>query len=114
MLSGQSEWNTILAQVIAQRDFAAETVAASRQPHLIEIIFLRLNQNRNIQTRETQRLCHRFFIAKIWQQHDDTVDLVAMSTEQFCTSFGILAGFHTAELRLGFVEHDGFDTEAAK
>ena len=66
MLSGQGEGNTVLAQIIAQRDFSAETIATGRQSHLIEIIFLRLNQYRNIQTGESQRFRYRFFIAKVW------------------------------------------------
>ena len=48
MLGGERKRNAVLAQVITQGYFAAEAVAARRQPHFIQIILFGLHQHRHV------------------------------------------------------------------
>ena len=99
MLRGEREGDVVLAQVVAQGNFPAEAIAACRQTHFVEVVFFCLNQHRHFEAGKTNRFCHRFFIAKIWQQHHHTMNVVTMLAEQFCTDLGILSGFDATEMR---------------
>ncbi len=114
MLGGEGKGNAVLAQVVAQGDLAAEAVAAGRQPHLVEIVFLGLYQHRHVQAGETQGFRHRFFITKVRQQHHHTVNTIAMGTKQLGADFRILTGFDAAQFGLAGIEHHGVDPQAAK
>ena len=65
MLGGQRKRDTVLAQVVAKGNFAAEAIAARRQPHFIQIILFGLNKHRDVETGEAQRFGDGFLIAKV-------------------------------------------------
>ena len=49
VLAGQREWNTILVEVVANRNLSAESITATVKIDLVVIVIACLNEYRNVQ-----------------------------------------------------------------
>ena len=90
--------NAVLVQVVARRHLSAEAVAAERDRHLVGIVGRRLNQNRNAEIGEAQRVGDGALFAEVGQRDNDAVNAVAILLEQIRAAARFFAGFHRAVL----------------
>ncbi len=86
-----------LAQVIADRNLAAESIPAPHHIEFVEVVRIALNENGDIQTRQFQRVGHPFFVPEVGQAHQHAGDRVPVLAEQLRAFPGIVVSFDTAE-----------------
>ena len=103
---GQREGEAVLAQVVADRDLAAEGVAAALDVERSQVIRVGLHQDRHIQPGELDRVGHALLVAEVGQADQDAVDLVAVLLEQLGAELGVRVGLHRAELGLVLAQRD--------
>ncbi len=65
MFAGQGVFETVLTQVIADGNLAAEAIAAALNRQIHRIIRIGLHQDRHIQLGQFQGINHAFFIAEV-------------------------------------------------
>ena len=106
MKSRQRIRDTILAQVVAGRHLAAETVAAMQDRHLRSVVGRRLHQHRHVEPRQPQRVGDRALVAEVGQRDDHAVDPVAVLAEQRRAALGFFVGLHRAMFAVFRAEND--------
>ena len=67
--AGQGEVIPVLAQIVADRNLAAESIATTLDIESAQIIGIRLHQNGDIQARKFDGISHAFFVTEVGQ-HD--------------------------------------------
>ena len=87
---GQGVGVSILAQIVANRDLAAEPIAAAFHRQLVQVVRISLDQNGHIQPGEFDGIRHALFIAKVGQDNEDPIDLFGILLEQLSTDFGVV------------------------
>src|SRR5262249_39386341 len=107
MERGQRIGNSVLRQVVADRHLAAEAVASRRDAHLARIIRGGLHKHRHSKSGKPQSICHSAFVAKIWQSHDDAIDLISTFAKERSAPPGFLVRLDSAELGLFRSKSDG-------
>ena len=110
MQLGQREGVAILAQVVADRDLAAEGIAPPLDVELVEVVRIGLDQNGYLQARKLDRIRHALFIAKVGQHHQNAVYLVGVGLEQGRALFGILPRLNSSQVGVLLSQHDRLDT----
>ena len=107
---GQREGDAGLLEVVADGDLAAEGVAAAGDAEGVKVVGVGLNEDRDVQTGEFDRVGDAFFVAEVGEDDQNAVDLVAVAAKRSAHFAGIGVGFDAAELGLLRREHDGLDT----
>ena len=79
-----------------------------------QIIWIRLDQNWNLQSGKLDRVGNALFIAKVGQYHQDAVDLLSVLVKECSALLRILPGLDAAELRRLLVENDMLDPALRK
>ncbi len=90
------EGDVILIEVVGDRKFAAESVAAAGKVDLVDLIVAGLQQNRDAEPRLADKLHDRDFVAEIRQANDEAVDRFALGAEMFGVAPRVLARLHGA------------------
>jgi DNA-binding MarR family transcriptional regulator len=80
--------------------FPQKAVAAAAQVDLVDLVVAGLHQHGHIQLRTLDRLDHSDFVAKVRQQDDETVDVVAVLVEQLHILAHVFGRFDRAIVRL--------------
>jgi hypothetical protein len=75
---GEREGVAVLPQVVADRDLAAEAVAAARRVEAAEVVRLGLDEDRHPQPALAQRLHHRLLVAEVGERDEHAVDAVGV------------------------------------
>ena len=83
MQGGQGKRDTILPQIVTNRHFAAESIAASLNAELRQVVRISLHQNWDTQSGEFDRVRDALFVAEIRQRDQNALDAVAIRPEQF-------------------------------
>ena len=97
---GKGVRNAVLLQVVADAHLAAEAVAAVGDEHPLRIVRKGVNQHRDVQVGQPQRVSHGAFLAEIRQGDDDAVDAVAVLAKQVGDNLRMRAILHRAVLGL--------------
>ncbi len=111
---GQRVGKTVLPQVVADRHLAAKCIAAAFDHELVQIVGIRLDQDRHVKPRQLYRIGHALFVTKVGETDEDAVDLVGVAAKEVGAALGIAPGFDAAQLRRGVVEHNAVDIEIGK
>ena len=78
---GIGERDTVLIQVVADRDLAAESVAAVIQVHFVVVVVIGLDQDGHIQVGLVDGVDDTDFKAEVRKRDDDAVDFLAVGLE---------------------------------
>ena len=78
---GDRVWNSVLAQVVAGRHLSAKTVTAEGDRHLGAIVGGGLNQDRNAEVGEAERVRNGALFTEIRQSDDYAVNAVTVLLE---------------------------------
>jgi len=114
VLASHTVLDVALVEIVAQRDFATEGIAAVFQLHAIERVVTGLNQDRDVKFGQIDGRSHTDFVAEVGQDHEDAVNFILVGFEQLGTGFGVFVGHDRAEWRLIFAQDDGFDALGCK
>ena len=114
MQAGEGKLITILAQVVANRNLAAEGIAAALDVESRQVIGIGLHQNRDIQPGKFDGISHAFFVAEIGQNDQHAFDAVTVGFEQVGAGFGMGIGFDGAEFGFVLAKHHAFDIHFLK
>ena len=85
VLARKRKANAVLAEVVADRHFPTEAVAAMFDGHLFAIVIECVDKDRHVEPGPAQGIGHRALIAKVRQCHQHTVNIVTMRFEQIGT-----------------------------
>ena len=111
---GEREGIAVLAQVVADRDFAAEGIAPPLDRELIQVVRVRLHQDRHVEPGELDRVGHALLVAEVGQADQDAVDAAGVVAEEFSAALGVVPRLHAAELGRILVQHHGLDVHLGK
>ena len=110
MQCGQRVGNSILLQVVADRHLAAERIAPEGDAHLARRVGRRLDQHRNAQIGEADRIGQAALFAEVRQRDNQPVYLGSVRLEQRRALLRVLVSLHRAVCGDIRMEHDGLDT----
>jgi hypothetical protein len=114
MLTRERELDARLDEVIAHGNFSAERVASASNAKLIEMIGICLDENRDVQSGESECIEDTFFVAEIGQDNEDAVDFIAVSFEKLGALARVGMRFDPTELRLLRPDHNRADVAFPK
>ena len=107
MQGGIREGDAILIEVVADGNLAAEGIAAAVEVHLVVLIVAGLYQHRYVQFGTTDGIDDAHLVAEIRQRNDDSIDFIAVLTEEFSTFDAVFYGLDaTGTSRCGFFRQD--------
>lgn len=111
VLFRQRERNASLNEIIADRYFAAISVAAARDEELIEIVRIGLDEHRLVELRKFERIGDSFLITEVGEDDEHAVDLIGNGAEKIGAFAGIGVSLDPPELGVVFIELNGSDAK---
>ena len=77
-----AEGNAMLIEDIHDGKLAAERVAPAGDVELIEIVRIRLHEDRHVETGQLERIGDPFLVAEVREAHQDAVDAITIAPDQ--------------------------------
>src|ERR1700676_3318828 len=96
---GDTERESVLIKIVTDRDLPAKGVSAPLQRKPVQIIGVRLDQDRNLQSRKLDGVGNALFIAEVRQHDQNSIDSLPMLVKERGAFLGILPGLDAAEFR---------------
>src|SRR3989304_9947746 len=97
MLRRKRKSDAVLPEVVASGDLPAKAVTPTSHEHLAGLIGIRVDQDRHVETRHADGICHSSLLTEIRQAYDDAVDLVGVFPKEVRAFASILQSFDGAE-----------------
>ena len=100
------EGNTILIEVVANRNLATEGVTTAVEIHLVVLVVASLHQYGHVELGASNGVDDTHLEAEVRQRHDDTVDLITILAEELGALATILHRLHgTIRQGLGHIQN---------
>jgi hypothetical protein len=109
VLPRERERDPGLAQIVAEGDLAAERVAAPRRIQALEIVGVRLDQDRQIQSGQADGLADALLAAEVRQDDQQPQQALPVLAEERGAALGVGVRLDATHLGLLEAEHDGLD-----
>ena len=86
MLSGQRKSDSVLPQVVADRNLSAEAVAPPAHQHFIRLVGIGVDQDRHVEVCHANAVGHAALVAEIRQAYHDAFNFVTMLSKQLAAT----------------------------
>jgi hypothetical protein len=106
---GQTKREAILPQIITDRNLAAKGVPSPFHGKFSGNVRIGLDQDGDIQSGQPHGIGYSFFVSKIRERHQDSVDSLSMFPKKVCATLGVLPCFHAPKFGGLFIQDYRFN-----